>query len=129
MKANVNGWNREKVIDLLMNNNKAVENALLALYARQTADERSAKATKHSNGMGFTGTDAGFFTSLAEQVKKSTYPVGRKLSPKQLAACRKLDRNGLAKICKYASQLLIVIEAKAATAAAVAAAEATPIAA
>lgn len=66
--------------------------ALLAVYARQTANEQQAEQTEEDNGVGFTGTDAEFLTSLAKQVEK----YGR-LSTKQIALMQK-------RMAKYASQ-------------------------
>jgi len=67
--------------------------ALVRIYANQTEDERCAHATKHDNGIGFTGADAEILSSFAEQVNK-----GQTLSPKQMALLFK-------KIPKYAKQL------------------------
>jgi hypothetical protein len=45
--------------------------ALVRIYQEnQTADEQAAKVTSHDNGIGFTGVDANFASSLAEQYLK-----------------------------------------------------------
>lgn len=41
---------------------------LVAIWKKQTADERAIKATTHHNKVGFTGADAEFFSKLAERV-------------------------------------------------------------
>lgn len=92
-------WTKDDIKALLEKNDLAVERALVALYNRQTADEQATHTTAHHNGMGFNGVDADFGTSLAEKVLK-----GWKLSPKQLAAARKMLR-------KYVGQLLVVAQA------------------
>jgi hypothetical protein len=50
---------------------------LLELHKRQTKDERSAKATIWSNGVGFTTPDAPLLTHLAEELRN-----GKELSAK-----------------------------------------------
>ncbi len=89
---------------------------LVALLARQTADEVSAQATKHDNDVGFNGLDGPILTSFAIQTQKwlATPPNERRynspLSPKQLPiARRKLD--------KYAGQLVRIAKATASPAA------------
>lgn len=56
--------------DILDSSDRAVERALMAVYNRQTADEKAALTTTHLNGMGFNGLDAEFGCSLAEKLKK-----------------------------------------------------------
>jgi len=41
---------------------------LLAIYARQTADEKSYRETVDDNGVGFSSVDARILSSLAQQV-------------------------------------------------------------
>ncbi len=65
---------------------------LFQIYERQTADEQAVGATKEDNGVGFTGVDAAFATSLVEQVKER-----HSLSPKQIACVMKMTK-------KYARQ-------------------------
>ena len=47
---------------------EAVLKALLGLYSRQTAEERSWQTTVHRNGIGFNATDAQFLSSVAQWV-------------------------------------------------------------
>ncbi len=75
-----------------------VERALVALLARQTATEQEYKETNEENGVGFSGTDAEFLTSLAEWVIKSHKKEGERLTEKQLGHARK-------KLQKYWRQL------------------------
>lgn len=51
-------WTRNEIDTLLRTNPKAVERAMLALFARQTADERAVDATRHNNGRGFNAPSA-----------------------------------------------------------------------
>lgn len=81
----------KRIID---QNDQWVERGLITLYNRQTATERQCKGTVSDNGIGFSGADAEFGTSLAEWVLK-----GRKLSEKQMKYARRIVR-------KYSGQLV-----------------------
>jgi len=67
---------------------------LKVIYDNQTADEKSSATTRHYNNIGFTGADAEFLTSLAQQYERKG-----DLSDKQMAVLYK-------KMPKYAGQLL-----------------------
>jgi len=98
---------REGIIALLATNDKAVERALVVLADRQTSDELAGKTTTKRNGRGFNQFDAPIFTDMALSVKR-----GRRLTPRQLALCRKPNSHGTARIAKYAGQLLEAAIAK-----------------
>ncbi len=66
---------------------------LVAIWQKQTADEKHVLITKHSNGVGFTGADAEFYSKMAEIVN-----AGRQLSERQYAAVARGMK-------KYAGQL------------------------
>lgn len=56
------------VKNMLRTNKVWALKALVRIYQEnQTADEQAAKVTAHDNGVGFSGVDAGFASSLAEQ--------------------------------------------------------------
>ncbi len=97
-------WTEEKIKKLLLTNDAAVERALIRLFQKQTAYEQQAERTKMLNGVGFTGLDAKFYTSLTKRVIN-----GYHLTPGQLKALRKPDRRGNAMICKYAGQILKIM--------------------
>ena len=67
---------------------------LKVIYDNQTADEKRDATTKHYNNIGFTGADAEFLTSLAQQYERKG-----DLSEKQMNILYK-------KMPKYAGQLL-----------------------
>lgn len=74
--------------------------ALIRIYQEnQTADEQAAKVTSHDNGIGFSGCDAQFLSSLAEQ-----YLRRGNLSEKQMAFVHK-------KMPKYARQVIAMSDA------------------
>ena len=86
--------------DLLSKNDRAVIQALLAIYARQTEAEKATLTTKEDNGVGFNGIDGTILTSFAQWYQQKGF-----LSPKQLA----ISRN---KMKHYWKQLLCVAEGK-----------------
>ena len=92
---------KDSILAIIDRNDIAVGRALLALFNRQTAEERSTAATVEQNGQGFNGVDASFGTSLAVQFRDKG-----SLSPRQIACGRKMLR-------KYAGQLAEIANAKA----------------
>jgi acid phosphatase class B len=68
--------------------------ALVRIFEFQTLDEQKSRYTKYSNGVGFSGADGEFLSSLAIQLQKKGY-----LSPKQMEHLYK-------KIPKYWAQVI-----------------------
>ena len=66
---------------------------LIRIYQNQTIAEQNEKCTVVDNGIGFTGNDANFLSSLAQQFQRKGY-----LSPKQMSVLHKM-------MPKYAHQL------------------------
>ena len=93
----------QTIRDLLLTNDRAVARALVALNARQTADERATEVTRHLNGRGFRPCHARMGTSMAQFYLRT----GR-LSEKQVAYWRKPMKDGKSRIEIYARQLLEV---------------------
>lgn len=91
---------KQQIAFLLATSDKAVERAMLAIYARQTQDEQSSQTTKHSNGQGFNAFDALNGTYYAKWVLS-----GRKLSGSHLAKARKMA-------LRYTQQLALISQAK-----------------
>lgn len=59
------------VKQMLSTNKVWATKALVRIYQEnQTTDEQMAKTTSHDNGIGFSGIDAAFASSLAEQYLK-----------------------------------------------------------
>ena len=79
---------------------RALERAVLILFARQTADEQETESTHHLNSRGFNSRDADFGSAMAKaamEIQRGTYPYPS-LSPKMY--------QGLAKMMKkYARQI------------------------
>ena len=77
-------WNKETVQSLLATNDVAVKRAILAIYARQTADEQSSESTFYHNSVGFSGVDGEIMSSFAKQLKSRGF-----LTEKQMVIARK----------------------------------------
>jgi hypothetical protein len=90
------------IAEKIQNDPKWLRAGILAIYKRQTEDEKAAESTDKDNGMGFTGCDAKFGSSLAKKLL-----AGYTLTINQETAARKMMR-------KYAGQLLKVAKEKAA---------------
>lgn len=95
----------EQIRERLASDPRWLERGILAIYANQTADEQVSEATRHDNGIGFTGADAHFMSSLAKQIEQSHRAPGERLSPKQRAIAHE-------RMPKYARQLHGIAKAK-----------------
>lgn len=78
--------------EILKNDDFAIK-CLLVVYANQTSFERGLGATVEDNGVGFSGADAEFGTSLCEQYNRK----GR-LSERQMPYVKKIAK-------KYGTQI------------------------
>src|ERR1035437_5082843 len=67
-------------------NPKAVEKAILAIYNRQTQDEKQERTTKYSNGIGFSGADVSLGGYLAGWLLSGKHLSGKFLSKGRLLA-------------------------------------------
>ena len=99
---------KNAIVNLLANSDKAVARALIVLNERQTSYEQNAKGTRDHNGRGFKPCHAFMGTSMAEFYQRNNY-----LSAKQIAYWRKADKRGTPRIACYWKQLLEVAQAKA----------------
>lgn len=60
---------KEEIYKILDKNPGAVAYALMTVFNNQEVDEQDAGETRHDNGRGFNGADAGFLTSVAKRVR------------------------------------------------------------
>jgi hypothetical protein len=74
---------------------------MLTIYSMQTADEQDTQQTVDENGVGFSGVDAEFMSSLSEQ-----YQLKHWLSPKQVTSMKKVTK-------KYAGQYIRLMKSAA----------------
>jgi hypothetical protein len=95
-------YDADAIRDKLKSNDKWLVRGILAIYAKQTADEKSSQTTNHNNSVGFNGRDAGILSSFAKQIltwQATENPrYDSPLSPKQFALARRA-------MPKYAGQL------------------------
>jgi hypothetical protein len=70
------------------------------IYDRQTADEKAAGETKVSNGMGFSGRDAGYASSVYERAIKRPEPT---LTPKEHSAMLRIMKHYAGQLCLVAN--------------------------
>lgn len=87
--------------------------AVIAIFNRQTNDEKNSESTKHNNSVGFNGVDANIMSSFAKQiliwnrhVKAGTNRYDKPLSDKQLRIARRT-------MMKYSGQLARISKANA----------------
>jgi hypothetical protein len=86
---------------------RVVGRALVAIFQRQTADEKSSNSTRLNNTVGFSGADARTGTLSAKFfIKNGT------LQDWALDRWLKVGDTGYPRICKYARQLNEIAEAK-----------------
>ncbi len=86
-------WTKEEIAANMERSDLWLMRGLLAIYARQTNQEKDAGAAYERNKAGFTLYDAPICMSIAEQVQ-----AGNTLTEKQLAVIRN-------RMKKYAGQL------------------------
>jgi len=95
-------WDKETVRENLLRSDKWVYRAVVALYNRQTDEEKVISDTKDRNFRGFNAFDAEILTSFADQIQQwescGYNKYQNPLSRKQMAIARK-------KVLKYSGQL------------------------
>ena len=84
---------------LLLSNDRAVERAILAIYARQTNEEQSSQETIHSNGIGFSGAHANLGSYYANWLKS-----GRHLTGIHLEKARKIASHYVGQLAEIAKE-------------------------
>jgi len=93
-------WNKEEIKENLLTDDVWVVRGVVAIFNRQTAEEKEIENTVDHNGIGFNGVDGHIMSSFAKQIQtwnhRKTHP--NPLSPKQMMIARK-------KIIKYSGQL------------------------
>jgi hypothetical protein len=91
-------WTRTEIEALINTNDRAVERAMVAIWERQTRDEQATEATRHHNGIGFSGWTAKSGTYFANWVRS-----GRSLSGKHLAKARKIALHHAGQLTRIAN--------------------------
>lgn len=91
-------WTRTEIENLLTTNNRAVEKAMVAIYERQTADEKASETTNHNNNVGFSGNTARKGTYYAKWVLS-----GRRLTHHHLDKARQIALHHAGQLTKIAN--------------------------
>lgn len=100
---NTIAWDKSRLRQLITTNDKAVERAILAIYDRQTQDEKQVSDTKHHNCVGFSAAHARSGSYYARWIRS-----GRSLTGRHLEKARTIALH-------YTGQLLQIIEEKRST--------------
>lgn len=74
---NAKTYTVEQITNLLQTNNTAVERGILAIYKRQTNDEKITRNTHHHNNVGFSAADARTGTYLANWLLSGKHLNGK----------------------------------------------------
>jgi hypothetical protein len=91
----------EQIREVLIKDQALLEQAVVAIYEKQTADEQNSGETKHDNGIGFAGCDSRSGSYMAKYIlTQISYgrPWGQILSGKFLEKAMKF-------MPKYSKQL------------------------
>ena len=91
-------WTRDEIETMVRNQDAAVERAMVAIWERQTADEKETQGTRHHNGRGFAAWSARSGTYYAEWVRS-----GRRLTGKHLAKARKIALHHAGQLTDFAN--------------------------
>lgn len=78
-------WTRDEIENLLRTNDHAVERGIVAIFDRQTQDEKSESTVNHHNRRGFSSSNAKSGTYFARWVIG-----GRTLTGKHLEKARRI---------------------------------------
>lgn len=97
-------WNKEEIESLLEAKDEAILRAVVAIYKKQTDDEKDRKHTIDKNGIGFTGCDGRTGTFHGEYLTKWEWNRPY-VQTKILPYWKRFNKKGKMKICKYATQL------------------------
>lgn len=86
-------WTKEEISNGIIASNSWVERGVVAIYNKQTEEEKIIDNTTKKNGVGYSGADAHLMSYYAKWILS-----GKNLSGKHLEKARK-------KILKYVGQL------------------------
>lgn len=92
-------WTREELTTMITTRNDAVERAMLAVWERQTADEKCHDTTRHHNAIGFSASTVSRGSYYAKWVKS-----GRHLTGSHLDNARKIALKHVGQLVKIANK-------------------------
>ncbi len=97
MVTSTTAWTPAAIAALLDRNDLAVERAVLAIYRRQTSDERESASTRHDNGVGFSAVHAGLGSYYARWILS-----GRRLDGRHLEKARRMMHRYVGQLAEIA---------------------------
>jgi hypothetical protein len=83
-------WTKDEILARIAADPRWVERGILALYRRQTRDERRDGITRYDNDLGFCGFDARAGSSYARLIEGSRQPTGQRLFGRKLTSARRI---------------------------------------
>lgn len=83
-------WTKEEILARIAADPRWAERGILALYRRQTLDERRDGITRYDNDLGFCGFDARSGSAYARAILRSRQPEGSRLGCRWLASARRI---------------------------------------
>lgn len=89
----MNNYTADYIKEKMATDDRWVIRGMLAIYKRQTENEKMIQDTRERNGVGFNGVDGQIMSSIAEFYLNRNY-----VTPKQMVIVRR-------KMNKYAGQL------------------------
>jgi len=93
-------YTKDYLKEKILNNSKWLERAIVAIYDKQTYDEKKIEETKYYNNIGFTGSDAKRLSYYAKWILS-----GKHLDGWHLETAKR-------RIVKYVGQLIKIIGGK-----------------
>lgn len=100
-------WTKERIQNLLATNDLAVERSIVAIYDRQTQDEKRDSDTKHDNTVGFRANHASSMSFFARIILKGWGQDGHKkrvhLNPAKLEKARRFMMQYHRQLCEIAN--------------------------
>lgn len=97
-------WTKEEICAMLNSSDKAIVRAVIALYNKQTNQEKEENATIVHNSVGFSGGDGMIGTFHGNYIKKYGIERGY-VREKIIPYWKQLNPKGKMRIEKYAGQL------------------------
>lgn len=91
-------WTESDIVALLDRSDKAVERAVVAIFNRQTPDEKQTSSTRHDNQRGFRANHTSKGSYYARWVNS-----GRSLSGFHLQNARKIVKQYRRQLCEQAN--------------------------
>ncbi|MGD9678115.1 MAG: hypothetical protein AB7V16_07095 [Vulcanibacillus sp.] len=72
-------FTKDFIKEKLLSDTRWLEHGVLAIYNRQTYEEKNIEKTKEHNGVGFTSSDARYLTYVAKWISSGKHLSGRHL--------------------------------------------------